>query len=806
MVDTNLPQQHSEPVSPPASASAASLYDYNHTHIEPVAMSNTLPQHESFSVPWLILTAKQAIRLAINTLIANRGDRGQAGVEDDVREFLRQTLRQTLQDQGPALKLKLVGALIGLLPELLSKSSGSSQPGSVQSRSIATADDATGSAPEADAARLEAGIAVALATLLEDLPPDAAAPTTPLPANADIEAARGVDLATRQLSQGLPLTDQSVEPLPGMPPNNAAIEVAKGIEASVQLQSAGTRSAATPSDGDGSTPTAQVQSPETAALLKSAPPAAVKAQVSDGVETALQRLAQNMPANESEIDKFMSSNLIKVLGADFIKPFANRLLEGLKAQAPTGRPTSLKDYRKLFAYIELPEIADTFQSDESFAWLRVAGPNPVMIERMTAIDPRFPVTEAQYQAVMGSADSLAAAIEAGRVYLADYGILDGALGGSFGTNPQVQKYLYAPLALFAVPTEGGLLRPVAIQCGQNPQRYPVITPADGDPAWLTAKTIVQIADVNFHEAVSHFARTHLLIEPFVVATHRRLSATHPVFQLLVPHFQGTLAINDSAKDKLVAARGGVNRLLSATIDTSRVLIVKGFLGRGFNADMFPKRLRDRGVDDPQRLPIYPYRDDGLLIWEAIHHWVTDYLQLYYASDAAVQEDDELQSWAAELVSFEGGRVPEFGDRGTGTLETLSYLIDAVTMLIFTASAQHAAVNFPQNGIMSFAPAMPTAGYAPATPKEAPPPDWLDFLPPLDQAQAQLNLLYLLGSVYFTKLGYYEADHFSDPNVAEPLKAFQGRLEDINLKIDQRNRDRPKYDYLRPSNIPQSINI
>ena len=127
---------------------------------------------------------------------------------------------------------------------------------------------------------------------------------------------------------------------------------------------------------------------------------------------------------------------------------------------------------------------------------------------------------------MGADDSLADALETGRAYLIDYGILDGALGGTFGTQPEVQKYLYAPLALFAVPVEGGLMRPVAIQTGQNPALYPVTTPDAGE-AWLMAKTMVQIADANFHEGVSHFARTHLLIEPFVMATHRQPAVRPP---------------------------------------------------------------------------------------------------------------------------------------------------------------------------------------------------------------------------------------------------------------------------------------
>src|SRR5207237_10363668 len=76
---------------------------------------------------------------------------------------------------------------------------------------------------------------------------------------------------------------------------------------------------------------------------------------------------------------------------------------------------------------------------------------------------------------------------------------------------------YAPLALFALPQGGKSLAPVAIQCSPVPgDGNPIFTPQDGYN-WLIAKTTVQIADGNFHEAVSHLGRTHLFIEPFVLA-------------------------------------------------------------------------------------------------------------------------------------------------------------------------------------------------------------------------------------------------------------------------------------------------
>ena len=110
------------------------------------------------------------------------------------------------------------------------------------------------------------------------------------------------------------------------------------------------------------------------------------------------------------------------------------------------------------------------------------------------------------------------------------------------------------------------------------------------------------------------------------------------------------------------------------------------------------------------LPHYPYRDQARMLWDTIHTWVDAYLRLYYEDDAGVQADPELQAWAGEIVARDGGRVKGFGQNGK--IETLAYLTDAATLLIFTASVQHAAVNFPQFQIMSFAPKVPLAVYAP----------------------------------------------------------------------------------------------
>jgi arachidonate 15-lipoxygenase len=465
------------------------------------------------------------------------------------------------------------------------------------------------------------------------------------------------------------------------------------------------------------------------------------------------------------------------------------------------RPESLDEYTELFRAIGLPPVARDLHDDHIFAWLRVAGPNPLVLRRVSNLDGRFPVTTADFRVALPT-DSLEAAGAEGRLFLADYAALAAVEPGDFPHGP---KYMGAPLALFAVDRASRQLVPVAIQCAQTPgPDAPVFTPADGFN-WLMAKTIVEIADANLHEAVAHLAWTHLLAEPFVVAAHRQLARNHPVLRLLRPHFRGTLAINEAAWRRLIADGGAVDRVFAGRIDSTRKLAADGLRQFHFRNGHLPKVLAATGVADRDVLPEHSYRDDATLYWDAILRWVGDYLALFYPTDAAVAADPELRAWLDEVAHNDGGRIAGIGPEDA---DTLGALTDVLTMVVFTCSVQHAAVNFPQYDVMSYAPIKPLAAYAPAptTKTGATEADYLALLPPLNIAEQQMEFGYLLGSVHYTTLGQYGPRAFRDPRVAEPLAAFQRRLTEIGSAIAERNQSRRPYTALSASGIPQSINV
>jgi arachidonate 15-lipoxygenase len=323
---------------------------------------------------------------------------------------------------------------------------------------------------------------------------------------------------------------------------------------------------------------------------------------------------------------------------------------------------------------------------------------------------------------------------------------------------------------------------------------------------LIAKTVVEIADANIHEASTHLGRTHLAMEPFVISTHRQLADDHPLSVLLRPHFEGTLAINKAAWQHLIAEKGGVDKLMGGSIKTSRGVAAHGVQSLHVMNDLLPLTFEKRGVADYELLPIYPYRDDALLYWNAIYEWVAAYVRLYYHADTDVQQDFELQAWSREIAAADGGRLQ--GMPNNGSIQRVAELIEVVTFVIYTCSVQHAAVNFPQFDCMSYVPNMPCAGYkpAPTSKRGATEADFIAMLPTLDMAELQMELGFLLGTVHYTQLGQYRHGAFGDARVTPPLERFQKRVAEIGKTIAERNKTRRPYETLAPGGIPQSINI
>jgi len=485
-------------------------------------------------------------------------------------------------------------------------------------------------------------------------------------------------------------------------------------------------------------------------------------------------------------------------------------------------------------------LDNSLYSDELFAIQAVAGPVPTVIKKVNVSDllelqnTGFTVTDdifldASPFTLNGDTSLLQIATE-GRLYIQDFSMLSVINGANPGDESDEKRFVFSPLALYAVTVgvEPKLL-PIAIQMRQNDRNLtdwdPVFVPHipnsfdpnlntdNADYSWEVAKACVSSSAQIYHEIWEHLGGAHLMSEAVVMASHRRLSENHPLFALLKPHFEGTLAINDFARDTLINDGGFLDQYISCAIADFREFAM-GSVSEIEHLSRIPAiDLANREVEG---LPYYPYRDDAVLMWDAIHSYVEEFLNVFYLTQADFDDDmntdigGELGRWWTELTTdlFKNGIVLKA--LKLGTMESLDDLVTVATYIIFNASARHAAVNFPQGEYYSNPALCPATVSRPTpVPGNTNKDYYLEFLPPEYQAVIQLNQMMLLSSLYYTVLGNFENDAFSDSRVDVAISNFQTALSQVGDVIDLRNASLPddlKYMHLHPNKIPQSINI
>ncbi|XP_068693446.1 polyunsaturated fatty acid 5-lipoxygenase-like [Montipora foliosa] len=470
----------------------------------------------------------------------------------------------------------------------------------------------------------------------------------------------------------------------------------------------------------------------------------------------------------------------------------------------------------------------TWRDDRVFAEQRLAGLNPMALMKVTVDQGSIGVgwTELQQrlnpnydwdQAVgnsMAKKIKLEDAIKEGSVFVAQFPLFDNISTVPDITEPRPTRKMWpsmSPIALFASrPGDKGApaqLRPVAIQLDYTPGSQ-VYSPDDGD-LWVLAKESFQVTDFAYVEMVEHLLRTHLLMEPFCVCFLRHVSKLHPLHQLMKFHCRGLIPTNKIGFPKLVGDKAYMHQLF-ATGNTGAIsLLVRAYMTLTWADTDFKAKNKARGINDRSKLPYFPYRDDGEVIYEAMADLVNDYINFYYAADQDVLQDHEIQALANEISSMGLGN-----DGGKGKLrgfprkiETKSELKDIITRLIWTSTAQHTAVNYPIAVYGAYTPNMPTKIYDD---------DRVPFdvfnpyrLPNGVVSAVQAGVAMSLGSLRLDRLFDY-GTQLSDRAGGVIVNSHYNRLHSVvKPLLNKRNSQRFQegyltYPYLSPAWIPNSI--
>uniref|UniRef100_UPI00398F5D57 polyunsaturated fatty acid lipoxygenase ALOX15B-like n=1 Tax=Pristiophorus japonicus TaxID=55135 RepID=UPI00398F5D57 len=449
-------------------------------------------------------------------------------------------------------------------------------------------------------------------------------------------------------------------------------------------------------------------------------------------------------------------------------------------------------------YVEQHWKKDTF-----FGYQYLNGSNPVLIKQCTAIPSNFPVTDEMVSTSFGPSTSLQHELQKGNIFIVDYEMLDGIPANKICGY---QQFLGAPMCLLYSNPDMELI-PIAIQIKQEPgPQNPIFLPNDSKYDWCLAKIWVRNADFQIYELVSHLLKTHLFAEVFYIATLRKLPTAHPIFKLLMPHLKFTLDINTEARNLLIS-KGGIFDQVFSTGGKAKVLILQRALERTtYTSLCLPEDLAFRGVE---KLPNYYYRDDALKIWFAINRFVESIVDVYYKNDASIQDDTETQEWAKEI--FTEGFLARKSSGIPSSFYTKADLTKYLTMVIFTCSGQHAAVN---SGQFDFGAWMPNN---PSTMQNPPPTekgavgerDICCTLPGVCATAIVLATIHLLSktSPSSTKLGRYVEERFTEAAPKACIEKFQADLLQVGREIEKRNESLElKYEYLLPNLIENSVSI
>uniref|UniRef100_A0A8C5BBE1 Arachidonate 15-lipoxygenase B-like n=1 Tax=Gadus morhua TaxID=8049 RepID=A0A8C5BBE1_GADMO len=420
-------------------------------------------------------------------------------------------------------------------------------------------------------------------------------------------------------------------------------------------------------------------------------------------------------------------------------------------------------------------VQQNWMKDSLFGYQFLNGVNPMVIRRCSVLPENFPVTD--QMVFLHGGRSLAEEMQSGNIFLCDYKLLDGLKANMVNGK---QQYLMAPLVLLHKTPEDQLM-PLAIQLKQEPSKdNPIFCPTDSEYDWLLAKMFVRSADFQDHQLISHLLRTHLLAEVFSVSLLRNLPMVHPLYKLLVPHTRYTLQINALARNLLISDSGYFNKFTASGGQAMQTILQRATSSITYTSLCIRDDIKERGLES---VPHFYYRDDEQ-VWPATNH----FLGYYYKDDSDVQRDTELQTWVLDIFKHGFLSRPESGM--LQKFNTVAELVKFVTMVIFTGSAQHAAVNSGQFDYGSWMPnTPPTLQRPPPTTKgTADERSLLETLPDINVTVHGMAIMWLLSkqSSDFVPLGHYPEEHFSERVPRQHMEIFKGELGLLSALIEARN--------------------
>ncbi|EGZ14141.1 hypothetical protein PHYSODRAFT_512894 [Phytophthora sojae] len=419
--------------------------------------------------------------------------------------------------------------------------------------------------------------------------------------------------------------------------------------------------------------------------------------------------------------------------------------------------------------IDTPRAFDN--SDENFGAMRL-GIRGYKIKLVQSGEWSDPLDSLSSSLVLEQCndDTIDAAISNHKVFVQDFS----TLGQFTDANTTTTKYAPNIVGFFCNNDASGLLLPLAIQIVDTGLTY---TKEDSAGEWQLAKMALDATELNFQQ-VFHLVHTHSVSIPIQVEMMRSMAKEHPIYALLNYHFFADMAMEFLGGVNLLSAGSPYDRVAAFGASGSVRYLFAEFANTSIAVD-FPADVADNGL---KYLSNHRYVKYGATYYSIIKTFVTSYVKAYYDSEEAIQNDSELQTWAARATVVWG--VNDFPSAFTGYDD----LVKLVTNLIFQNAVKHHFMNGRVTWHSQAAPFSASALYnAPLPTEKGVEVDPFDYVIPSNVFQ----LLTGLAAGFFRPipaansiLNAYSTSPFSDEAVLkDAIAQLQQSLADLENTID-----------------------
>ena len=216
------------------------------------------------------------------------------------------------------------------------------------------------------------------------------------------------------------------------------------------------------------------------------------------------------------------------------------------------------------------------------------------------------------------------------------------------------------------------------------------TPRPVDRDWEEAKKLFRCTDFVYHESRSHLGRTHFNIDQYAIAYYRNV-VNNPIKQLLEPHFENTININQRGATEILGYTDKNGKDTDGLIPGNSplnlnniTLVIKEELSNLTYRNWSPRQ---------QTLPNYVVNNHFDPAANAIWGIINEYVSRFFANhQAGIKEHwAEIEGMSADLSSHSILK-PELG---TLDIKTMKDLEDLCVYVIYISSFFHSWVNNKQ---------------------------------------------------------------------------------------------------------------